>query len=58
MPLKLRPTRLGHGVYKDAVDYGVFCGEWCIGRIYEIRTGPPELRWFWTLSQQARNATH
>ena len=23
MPLKLRPTRLGHGVYKDTVDYGV-----------------------------------
>ena len=40
MPLKLRPTGLGHGVYKDNVDYGVFCGEWCIGRIYETRTGP------------------
>ena len=40
MPLKLRPTGLGHGVYKDIVDYGVFCGEWCIGRIYETRTGP------------------
>ena len=35
MPLKMRPTGLGHGVYKDNVDYGVFCGEWCIGRIYE-----------------------
>src|SRR6476660_9634460 len=40
MPLKMRPTGLGHGVYKDNVDYGVFCGEWCIGRIYETRTGP------------------
>jgi hypothetical protein len=49
MPLKLRPTGLGHGVYKDNVDYGVFCGEWCIGRIYETRTGPADLRWFWTL---------
>ena len=39
MPLKMRPTGLGHGVYKDNVDYGVFCGEWCIGRIYETRTG-------------------
>ena len=46
MPLKLRPTGLGHGVYKDNVDYGVFCGEWCIGRIYETRTGPEQLRWF------------
>ena len=49
MPLKLRPTGLGHGVYKDNVDYGVFCGEWCIGRIYETRTGPADLRWFWAL---------
>ena len=39
MPLKMRPTGLGHGVYKDNVDYGVFCGEWCIGRIYENRSG-------------------
>ncbi len=38
MPLKLRPTGLGHGVYKDVPDYGVFCGEWCIGRIYETRS--------------------
>ena len=22
------------------------CGEWCIGRIYETRTGPEHLRWF------------
>jgi hypothetical protein len=21
-------------------DYSVFCGEWCIGRIYEKRSGP------------------
>ena len=41
----MRPTGLGHGVYKDNVDYGVLCGEWCIGRIYETtRTGPADLR--------------
>ena len=40
MALKMRPTGLGHGVYKDSIDYGVFCGEWCIGRIYENRSGP------------------
>ena len=34
-PLKLRPTGLGHGVYKDNIDYNVFSGEWLIGRIYE-----------------------
>ena len=43
MPLKMRPTGLGHGVYKDNVDFGVYCGEWCIGRIYETRTGPADL---------------
>jgi len=30
--------------HKDVPDYSVYCGEWCIGRIYEIRAGPPELR--------------
>ena len=40
MALKMRPTGLGHGVYKDDPDYGIFCGEWCIGRIYQTRTGP------------------
>ena len=49
MALKMRPTGLGHGVYKDVPDYGVFCGEWCIGRIYQRRTGPESLRWFWAL---------
>ena len=46
MHLKMRPTGLGHGVYKDVPDYSIFCGEWCIGRIYETRTGPADLRWF------------
>ena len=49
MSLKLRPTGLGHGVYKDVPDYSIFCGEWCIGRIYQTRTGPESLRWFWAL---------
>jgi hypothetical protein len=44
MALKMRPTGLGHGVYKDSIDYGVFCGEWCIGRIYENRSGPEDQR--------------
>jgi len=57
MPLKLRPTGLGHGVYKNTVDYGVFCGEWCIGRIYETRTGPADLRWFWALYAPSKPGT-
>ena len=53
----MRPTGLGHGVYKDSVDYGIFCGEWCIGRIYETRTGPEYLRWFWALHSPSRPET-
>jgi hypothetical protein len=40
MPLTIRPPGLGHGVYKDAIDYSIFAGEWNIGRIYEVRGGP------------------
>ena len=36
MPLEMRPTGLGHGVYNDDID-SMFCSEWCIGRIYEKR---------------------
>ena len=28
-----RPTGLGSGFYKDNVDYGIYCGEGCIGGI-------------------------
>ena len=45
----MRPTALSTGFYKDTVDYIIFCGEWCIGRIYETRTGPEQMRWFWAL---------
>jgi hypothetical protein len=54
MPLTMCPTGLGHGAYKDDVDYSVYCGEWCIGRIYETRTGPESLRWFWALHFPAK----
>jgi hypothetical protein len=50
MPLKLRPSGLGHGIDKDRPDYGVYCGEWCVGRIYQTRGGPDNLRWFWSLT--------
>ena len=29
--------------------YTVFTGEWEIGRIYETRGGPDNLRWFWSM---------
>ena len=35
MTLTMRPTGLGYGVYKDAIDYSVFSGDWAIGRVYE-----------------------
>jgi hypothetical protein len=49
MALSMRPTGLGSGIDKDREDYTVFCGEWNIGRIYEVRGGPEHLRWFWAL---------
>jgi hypothetical protein len=51
-------TGLGHGVYKDNVDYSAFCGEWCIGGIYETRTGPADLRWFWALYTPSKLLEH
>jgi hypothetical protein len=53
----MRPTGLGHGVYKDDIDFGVFCGEWCIGRIYETRSGTEHLRWFWALHAPSKPGT-
>ena len=50
MPLKLRPTGLGSGIDKDRPDYTVVTGEWEVGRIYETRGGPDNLRWFWSLT--------
>jgi hypothetical protein len=40
---------LSSEIDQDRPDYTVYCGAWCIGRIYETRTGPAELRWFWAL---------
>ena len=45
----MRPTRLlGHGAYKDNIDYNIFSGEWLIGR-YERNGFPDEVRFFWSL---------
>ena len=50
MTLKLRPTGLGSGIDKDRPDYAVYCGDWDVGRIYQTRGGPDNLRWFWSLT--------
>jgi hypothetical protein len=44
------PTGLGSGIDKDRPDYTVYCGGWAIGRIYETRGGPDNLRWFWSMT--------
>ena len=31
-------------------DYTVVTGEWEVGRIYETRGGPDNLRWFWSMT--------
>jgi hypothetical protein len=49
MPLKMRPNGLGHGAYKDDVDFGAFSGEWEIGHIYERKGFPDDVRFFWSL---------
>jgi hypothetical protein len=50
MSLKMR-------LYKDVPDYSIFCSEWCIGRIYQTRTGPAGLRWFWALHAPSKPGT-
>ena len=49
MALTMRPAGLSSGIDQDREDYTVFCGEWNIGRIYEVRGGPEHLRRFWAL---------
>jgi hypothetical protein len=44
------PTGLGSGIDKDRSDYTVCSGQWNVGRIYEARGGPKNLRWFWSLT--------
>jgi hypothetical protein len=50
MPLKLCPTGLGSGIDKHRPDYTVYSGQWDVGRIYQTRGGPDNLRWFWSLT--------
>ena len=53
MALTMRPASLSSGIDKDRADYTVFCGEWNIGRIYEVRGGPEHLRWFGRCTSRA-----
>ena len=49
MPLTMRPTGLESPVDKDRPDFTIFSGDWAMGRIYEYRGAPVNLRWFWSL---------
>jgi len=50
MALRLRPQKRVSPVYRDLADYAVLSRELVIGRIYEDRTAPDDLRWYWTLN--------
>ena len=47
---RVPPDRPRSGIGKDRPDYIVVTGEWEVGRIYETRGGPDNLRWFWSLT--------
>ena len=50
MGLTLRPAGLGTPADKDRSDYTFFSGEFAVGRIYEERGAPANLKWFWTIT--------
>jgi len=50
MALRLRPQKRVTPVYRDLADYAVLSHELVIGRIYEDRMAPDDLRWYWTLN--------
>jgi hypothetical protein len=49
MGLTLRPPGLG-AADKDRSDYTLFSGEFAVGRIYEERGAPADLKWFWAIT--------
>jgi hypothetical protein len=50
MALKLRLNNVASPGYPDREDYSVMSNELVVGRIYEVRTGPKDLRWFWVIN--------
>ena len=48
----MRPTGLGHGVYKDDFDVVIYDDGEAVGRIYEVGGigTPPDVRWFWSIT--------
>ena len=50
MPLTLRPTSLSSPAYRNWLDYVIVADGRAVGRIYEDRHTPPDLRWFWSIT--------
>ena len=50
MALTLRPTGLSSPAYADQIDYVIAEDGRDVGRLYEDRSGPPEYRWFWSIT--------
>ena len=50
MALSLRQTGLASPAFAEWADYCVVEDGQVIGRIYEDRHTPPELRWFWSIT--------
>jgi hypothetical protein len=50
MPLKFRKSAFSAAIDKGRLDYTVYCGGWEVGRIYETRGDPDNLRWFWSMT--------
>lgn len=50
MGLALRSTGLDAPADKGRSDYTLFSGEFAVGRIYEERGAPADLKWFWAIT--------
>ena len=48
--LTLCPTGLSSPAYRDWLDYVIVEDGHAVGRIYEDRHGPPDLRWFCSIT--------
>jgi hypothetical protein len=46
----MRKTGLRSPAYSDWVDYTIYEHGRAIGRIYEERAAPPNLRWYWCIT--------
>jgi hypothetical protein len=44
------PLTTSSPIDKDRQDFIIYSGAWAVGRIYEQRSGPEHLRWYWSLS--------